>query len=298
MTSEKSLPYGEGRFVSDDGLSLWYKVSGQGPALLVPTPGWGASSDQHMKSMTSLEKDFMLVYFDTRGTGRSEAPKKDSGYAFGLFLDDLETLRLHLHLDHWLIFAHSAASLQAMAYAIKYPKACRGLFIVSGTPNIDDKEYEHDVAARVKKLSHEPWFAAAKKASDADPRSDKEFKDGFINAALPLYFASADAAQKARHFFSESTYHVKALKYDDNVPEFTPNWLALIRAPTAIFIGDLDVITTPLEARRLHHGIANSTLFTIKGAGHFPWLQQPEKFFKDFAEAAHKILGAPVSGKS
>ena len=76
MTSEKNLPYGEGRFVSNDGLSLWYKVSGQGPALLVPTPGWGASSDQHMKSMTPLEKDFTVIYFDTRGSGRSEAPKK------------------------------------------------------------------------------------------------------------------------------------------------------------------------------------------------------------------------------
>ena len=215
-----------------------------------------------------------------------------------MFVDDLETLRLHLHLDHWLIFAHSAASSQAMAYAMKYPKACRGLFIVDGTPNIEDKKYKHDRAARMKKLSRKPWFAAAVKASDAEPKSDKEFKDGFINDALPLYFASADAAQKARHFFSKSTYHIKALKYDDNVPEFTPNWLALIRAPTAIFEGDLDVITTPLEARRLHHGIANSTLFTIKGAGHFPWLQQPEKFFKDFAEAAHKILGAPVCGKS
>jgi proline iminopeptidase len=293
MTSEKSLPYGEGRFVSDDGLSLWYKTSGQGPALLVPTPGWGASSDQHMKSMVPLEKDFRLIYFDTRGSGRSEAPKKDSGYAFGLFLNDLETLRLHLHLDAWLIFAHSAASWQAMAYAIKYPKACLGLFIVDGTPNIEDKEYKRDVAVRMKKLSRKSWFAAAKKASDADPKSDKQFRDGFINGALPLYFASADAAQKARHFFSESTYHIKALKYEDNVPEFTPNWLALIRAPTAIFEGDLDVITTPLDARRLHHGIANSTLFTIRGAGHFPWLQKPEKFFKDFAKAAHKILGVP-----
>ena len=130
----------------------------------------------------------MLIYFDTRGSGRSEAPKKNSGYAFGLFLDDFETLRLHLHLDHWLIFAHSAASSQAMAYAIKYPKACRGLFIVDGTPNIDGKEYEHDLAARMKKLSHEPWFAAAKKASDADPKSDKEFRDEIHQRCAPTVF--------------------------------------------------------------------------------------------------------------
>src|SRR6516165_3381345 len=43
-SEKRGLPNGEGRFVSCDGLSLWYKVSGHGRALLVPTPGWGASS--------------------------------------------------------------------------------------------------------------------------------------------------------------------------------------------------------------------------------------------------------------
>lgn len=33
--------------------------------------------------------------------------------------------------------------------------------------------------------------------------------------------------------------------------------------PTAIFEGDLDVITTPLEARRLHHGIAHSIIHMV-----------------------------------
>ena len=73
-----AFPPFQNRFVSDDGLSLslWYKVSGHGPALLVPTPGWGASSDEHMKSMTCLEEDFTLIFFDTRGSGRSDGPKK------------------------------------------------------------------------------------------------------------------------------------------------------------------------------------------------------------------------------
>ena len=287
---------GEGRFVSKDGLSLWYKVSGRGPALLVPTAGWGPSSDQHMKSMTSLEGDFMLVHFDTRGSGRSQAPN-NSGYAFELFLDDIEALRLHLRLEHWLIFAHSYASSQAMGYAIRYPKACRGLFIVDGTVNIEDSELDRDARARMKRLRRKSWFAAAKKADDISPRSDKGFKAS-IDGALPLYFASARAAEKARHFFSESTYRVNALAYIQNVPEFTPGWLGLIRTPTAIFQGDLDVITTPLEARRLHKGIANSVKFTIRGAGHFPWLQQPETFFKEFSKAARKILRASARTES
>jgi proline iminopeptidase len=294
VKSERSLPSGEGRFISRDGLSLWYKVSGHGPALLVPTPGWGASSDAHMKSLIPLEKDFSLIYFDTRGAGRSEAPATAAGYAFTLFLDDLETLRVHLHLDRWLIFAHSAASWQGMAYAIEYQKACRGLFIVDGTLNVDDKKYRDDLAARMKKLKHEPWFAVANKASDSGPKSDAEFKQSFRDA-LPLYFASYAAALKAQHFFSASTYHFKALKYNDGAPKFTPKKLAQIQVPTALFEGEEDVITTPLEARRLHRGIANSTLFMIKNAGHFPWLEQPDAFFADFAQAARKILGTARS---
>jgi proline iminopeptidase len=286
---ELNLPRGQGRFMTRDGLSLWYLVCGQGPALLLPTPGWGASADMYMNSLFRLEKDFSVIYFDTRGAGRSDAPPRDSGYAFDLFLEDLEGLRLHLRLDRWLIFAHSAASWQAMAYAIKYPNACRGLFIVGGTPNVDDRETQDDRAARRKKLSHE--FAAAKKAEDRPPpKSDDDFRQAFLGDELPLYFATVDAARKAQHYFSASTYHIKAFKYDDNAPKFTAGKLAQVRVPVALFEGDSDIITTPLEASKLHSGIVNSMLFTIKDAGHFPWLEQPDQFFKAFAQAARKIV--------
>ena len=291
MKRARKLPNGAGRFKTRDGLSLWYKVSGRGPALLVPTPGWGASADMYMKSLTPLEKDFSLIYLDTRGAGRSETPAKASGYGFSRFLGDLETLRAHLRLDHWLIFGHSDASLQTMGYALEHPRACRGLFLVGGTLNVDDKELEADMQARTKKLAREPWFAAADEASKRTPKSDDDFRQSFLGVQLPLYFASSDAAAKARHYFSASTYHVMANKYDDYAHKFPPKTLAKIRAPTAVFIGDHDVITTPLEAIQLERSIPNSTLFMIRDAGHFPWLEQRETFFKDFSQAARTILG-------
>jgi pimeloyl-ACP methyl ester carboxylesterase len=142
----------------------------------------------------------------------------------------------------------------------------------------------------MKKLSHEPWFPAADKASNGTAKSDDDFKQSFLGVQLPLYFASHAAALKARHYFSASTYHVKGNKYDSFTPEFHPKNLAEIRVPTAVFEGDHDVITTPLEALRLERGIANSRLFMIRNAGHFPWLEQRNAFFKDFAEAARIVL--------
>lgn len=294
MRRERSLPLGVGRVKTRDGLSLWYKISGRGPALLVPTPGWGASVDMYMKSLTPLEKDFTAIYLDTRGAGRSDGPAKSSGFAFPLFLADLETLRVHLQLDRWLIFAHSDAGLQALGYALKNPKVCRGLFIVDGATNIpDDKESNADRNARMKKLSHRPWFAAAMKAQrkiDNPKISDDDFKYNFLGDLFPLYFASYDAAMQARHYFSASTYRVKNNKYDDCAPHFETKQFTKIQVPTAVFEGDGDVITTPLEALRLERSLPNSMLFMIRNAGHFPWLEQRETFFKNFTQAAHEIL--------
>jgi proline iminopeptidase len=286
----RALPIGDGHFVTRDSLSLWYTISGHGPPLVVPTPGWGASSDMYMRSLIPLEGSFSVIYFDTRGAGRSEAPPEESGYVFKYFLDDLEALRLHLQLHEWFIFAHSDASLQATMYAIKYRKACRGLFIVDGTVNNDDKEYKRDLAKRMKRLSRQPWYAAAQKALNSTPKSDEKFKESFLGAGLPMYFASYRAAVKARPYFSASTYHIKAFKYDDYTPKLGKNKLMQIKVPTTIFEGDDDVITTPLEAHRLHRGIENSQLLMIKDAGHFPWLEQPATFFKEFDQAAGSIL--------
>jgi len=281
------LPKGPGRFDTKDGLSLWYRIAGRGPALLVPTPGWGASVDMYMKSLIPLEKDFSVVYLDTRGAGRSDAPAQACGFGLRHFLDDIETLRRCLDLDRWLIFAHSDATLQALGYAIAHPRACRGLFIVCGTMNVDDAEVDLDTDARMTMLSSEPWFDATRKP---EPKTDDEFRQSFLRDQLPLYFASAEAARKARHFFSASTYRIKGNRYDELAPGFPPGKLAKVRAPTAVFVGDSDVITTPFEAVRLAHGIPHSRLFMIGTAGHFPWLQQRNRFFKDFTRAARMVL--------
>jgi proline iminopeptidase len=294
MKRSRKLPRGAGRFQTNDGLSLWYKIAGRGPALLVPSPGWGASVDVYMKSLGPLQRHFSVIYLDTRGAGRSDAPAKGSGgFKFRYFLADLESLRVHLQLKRWLIFAHSDAALQAIGYAINHPKQTCGLFIVDGTVNVNAKEVDIDARAREKKLSQEPWFAAAKKAEQKTSRTtitNDQFKEAFVGDLLPLYFASDKAAAQARHYFSASTYSVEGNMYDYHAPHFRTKMLAQVQVPTAVFVGDQDVITPPAEALRLDRSITNSTLFVIRNAGHFPWLQQRNTFFRDFTQAAQMIL--------
>lgn len=51
--------------------------------------------------------------------------------------------------------------------------------------------------------------------------------------------------------------------------------LARITIPTAIGVGDTDVLTPPAEAEALNTAIAGSTLHTFAGCGHLPPLEKP-----------------------
>src|SRR5216683_8286267 len=54
-----------GEFTAElNGLKLWYKVSGNGPVCLIPTPAWGPSSDLWFRTLKPLENTFTIVYLD------------------------------------------------------------------------------------------------------------------------------------------------------------------------------------------------------------------------------------------
>ncbi len=57
--------------------------------------------------------------------------------------------------------------------------------------------------------------------------------------------------------------------------------LKQVRAPALIVVGDDDFVCSPFAAKRLHLCLPNSKLLLIEGAGHFPWLEQPDVFFRD-----------------
>jgi pimeloyl-ACP methyl ester carboxylesterase len=51
-----------GQTVEIGGVRLWYRVSGRGPVCLLPTPGWGPSSELYFLSLGPLEDLFTVVY--------------------------------------------------------------------------------------------------------------------------------------------------------------------------------------------------------------------------------------------
>jgi pimeloyl-ACP methyl ester carboxylesterase len=66
-------------------------------------------------------------------------------------------------------------------------------------------------------------------------------------------------------------------------PDARP-WLASIRCPTLVVVGDGDELTPPALAQEIAGGIPGSRLVTIPDSGHLSTLEQPEAVSRAFIE--------------
>ncbi len=53
-----------------------------------------------------------------------------------------------------------------------------------------------------------------------------------------------------------------------------------LTVPALIVAAEGDFICSPPLGRRIHEARPNSTLVEIRNSGHFPWVEQPEQFWR------------------
>ena len=278
-------PLSQGEFTAElNGLKLWFKVSGTGPVCLMPSPAWGVSSDPYFRTLQPLEKRFTMVYLDSRGTGRSQKPASTKEYTWDHLVADLEALRAHLKQEKVWLMGHSEGGTEILHYACKYPARIRGLVLLDATA-VRDEESKQDMASRQQRRKDDPRFAEAMKAqqrrqsepSDADLKAD-------MMALMPFFWS--DPARIAAHAgdFEATSMSAVAWRGQTDSRRYAFDLrdpLRQVGAPAQIVVGDDDFVCSPLAAKRLHLCLPNSKLLLIEGAGHFPWLEQPDVFFRD-----------------
>lgn len=87
-------------------------------------PGGGAKPFQR-RSFDPAR--FRVVLFDQRGCGRSEPSAELAGNETAALIRDIETIRVELGIERWLVTGGSWGSLLALAYAGAHPERCLGL---------------------------------------------------------------------------------------------------------------------------------------------------------------------------
>lgn len=275
----KETPLSEGEFTAQiNGLRLWYKISGRGPVCILPTPGWGPSSELYFLKYKPLESMFTMIYLDTRGSGRSARPDPHT-YTLKNMAADIEGLRKHLGVESMWLMGHSEGGRIILNYASEHGDHLEGLILVDAP--VGNTSNDSGRIARMQLRKSEPWFNEAFKAFQKFPTTQQEF-DAYIKSITPFFFSSMANLEKNRDVFEKTTLSFAATQgqgQSDRSSVDPATFLPTMKIPALVIVGDDDFICPPSAAEYLHREIPNSKLLVIENAGHFPWLEQPQQFF-------------------
>ena len=123
VTSDGYLP-------GADGDQLYYRVLGTGQdSVLVIHGGPGAGMHSILPSLKPFADEYVLIFYDQRGGGRSTLPEDTTKLQAEYFVEDLEAVRTHFGFDQMNVITHSFGSVLLAKYATQYPnKIKRAIF--------------------------------------------------------------------------------------------------------------------------------------------------------------------------
>ncbi|MFJ9895707.1 alpha/beta fold hydrolase [Streptomyces sp. NPDC091280] len=287
-----------GTFTAADGTELAYHVRGEGRPLVV-LPGGPMRASAYLGDLGGLTAHRRLVLLDLRGTGDSAPPADPGTYRCDRLVDDVEALRGHLGLDRVDLLAHSAGGSLAMLYAARHPERVSRLALITVTPwalGMPATPEGRLAAARLRE--GEPWFEDAFPAFEAWLAGTADFDPVFE----PFFYGRLDLAVAAKHsaLADEQTNDEAADAYFAEGAFDPPTLraaLGRLPAPVLVVAGELDGGPRPELARRSAEVFLNATAVVQPGAGHYPWLDDPEWFARRVVAFLDADGGSPPSAE-
>lgn len=269
-------------FDAPDGTRLAYHLDGDGEPL-VCLPGGPMQASAYFEDLGGLPAHRRLVRLDLRGTGDSAVPADRSTYRCDRQVDDVEALRLHLGLPRLDLLANSAGGALAVLYAVRYPDRVGRLVLVAPSPRaVGLAISEADRRRLVEQRRHEPWFPDAFAALERIWSG--EVTDANVAAIAPFHYGRWDATSRA--FDGRRAYERNAEAADSYYaegaidPPAIRSALATLAAPVLLIAGEHDLGLPPESAAEYASLFPQGRLVVQPGAGHFPWLDDPDQFVR------------------
>lgn len=263
-----------------DGTRLAHREVGDGP-LLICLPGGPMQASDYLGDLGGLAAHRRLILPDLRGTGRSEVPRDPASYRCDRLVDDVEALRAHLGTDRVDLLAHSAGANLALLYAARWPERVGRLVLVTPSllaAGITVGDTVRRATARLR--AAEPWYPAASTALEAVMTGRATADD--IEAIAPFRYGRMDAAARAHHAAGPGQRNADAAAVFGSEGAFRPDAtraaVARCTAPVLALAGEADLNSPPPVVAELAALFPRSESTVQAGAGHFPWLDDAERF--------------------
>jgi proline iminopeptidase len=278
-----------------NGVRLWYKVAGQasGTPLLFLHGGPGYNSYSfEAQAGKALESRLKMIYLDQRGSGRSERPW-DGAYSIPVMVEDIEALRKQLGVPKLALMGHSFGGALALEYAATYPQHVAKLVLVSAASSIPDacaarvaflaKRYPAELdkargAARERKETPDDCFFAFNSVPD-EIRERVNDETMFPDMKLVQEQRAVDAKSGLRN-----TGELGGALWNSGFLSYRFARFERLTMPVLVLAGEEDhAIGLPAQ-RALGKQLPKAKLVEYAGAGHFPYLDAPQRFTRDVAD--------------
>lgn len=253
---------------------IFYEVVGEGAPILVVHGGPGLDHRYLRPGLDVLASHGSLVYYDQRGTGRSQAELDSASMNLDAFLRDMEALRETLGHDQVVVLGHSFGGILALAYARAHPDRTRGLVLLSTAE--PGRRFAGQAAVRMQagRTPEDSAALAEMGASEAFQARDPATMSRYYRTAFRATMRDPDRVGELDLDLAGPTARngpdvarllggsMGQVDWWDELPE--------LEVPTLVVHGRHDA-APPAMAEALAEAIPNGRYVELEG-GHFPWL--------------------------
>ncbi|HWF32840.1 MAG TPA: alpha/beta hydrolase [Solirubrobacteraceae bacterium] len=268
------------------GDQIAYRVAGSGPPLVL-IHGITSSSATWVRVIPSLARNFTVIAPDLIGHGDSDKPRGD--YSLGAHASSIRDLLVALGHERASVVGHSLGGGIAMQFSYQFPERCERLALV------DSGGLGRDVSIllRAATLPGSEFVLpalAATRLLDAGRLAGRMLGKVGLRARTDIeeiargHATLADAATR-----SAFVHTLRAVVEPSGQRVDASNRLYLAaHIPFLLIWGERDSIIPVAHGLATHEALPSSRLELFAESGHFPQLDEPERFIEvlvDFLES-------------
>lgn len=275
MTDSASPPFRDRRFTSRDGLSLYFRDSGDPFSPKTPVlclPGLTRNSQDFAGLARRLSSTRRVLCPDYRGRGQSDYDSDWRNYHPRTYLEDIRHLLAVAGVGRVVVIGTSMGGILAAGMAVAMPAALAGALINDVGPEIGLRGLDRIVAYMQDAGPLPDWNAAVAKLRATFPNLPAYANGDWLNIARATYRESHDGLLHP----DWDVRLVKPLQQGGaNGYNLTALFSALRAAPVLLIRGERSDVLTADAFERLGSLLPDARRLTVPGVGHAPSLSEP-----------------------
>lgn len=240
-------------------------------------PGGPGANHSHYKDYECLVTTGNIVFIDPRGCGLSN--KQDpSTYNMDNYIQDVEEIRKHLHLDKIIVLGKSYGAMCALGYTLNYPEHVSSLILAAGSPSYKNIETaRRNIAER----GTQEQQTVCEQLWEGSFKSNEEVSH-FFNVMDTMYSWKKRNNQSVSRPAPEYAFEYEPLNQGFSGFLRTFNYeerLHEIACTTLILVGEEDWVTDKKHSEFMASKIPNNQIVVFPNADHSMESDVPEEFF-------------------